>query len=208
MSALLLAQFAVLAALLGLTPGADWAFAISTGVRGRAIAPAIAGMATAYAVVVVAVALGLGALITHVPAALAALSSIGACYLLYLGLRMLTSGSQAHPLGDARVADRATAQFVRGLGVSGLNPKGLLLLVALLPQFTSPHGWAPQVQMLTLGAVHVGYTIVIQTGVALLARRLLRDRPRATRLVSGISAVAMLLIAAGILVEQFVHALG
>ncbi len=31
------------------------------------------------------------------------------------------------------------ATLVKGVAVSGLNPKGLLVFLALLPQFTNPH---------------------------------------------------------------------
>ena len=46
----LVAQFWTLAVLLALTPGADWAYVITAGLRARSIAPTLLGMLSAYGV--------------------------------------------------------------------------------------------------------------------------------------------------------------
>ena len=54
--------------------------------------------------------------------------------------------------GAAARTDRAT--LVKGIGVSGLNPKGLLVFLAVLPQFATPRGaWPLAVQLAVLGLV-------------------------------------------------------
>jgi threonine/homoserine/homoserine lactone efflux protein len=45
---------------------------------------------------------------------------------------------------------------VKGLCISGLNPKVFLLFLALLPQFTDPTGsWSIAMQMSALGMMHL-----------------------------------------------------
>lgn len=57
----MLTAFWVLSISLVLVPGADWAYAISAGMRDRAIAPAIGGMLLGYLTITAVVAAGVGA---------------------------------------------------------------------------------------------------------------------------------------------------
>src|SRR6266545_707588 len=115
-------------------PGPDWAFAISSGLRGRVL-PAAGGIVLGYWVMTLVVAAGVGAPVAASPAALTILTIIGGGYLIWLGGKIL-----AHPAspsaGDERARTGAWATVVQGVAVSGLNPKGLLIFVAMIPQFT------------------------------------------------------------------------
>ncbi|MET3450998.1 LysE family translocator [Curtobacterium sp. 1544] len=199
----LMLQFWTVALLLALTPGADWAYAIAAGLQPRSVVPSILGMVSGYVVVVVVVALGIGALVTEYPAALTILTVAGAAYLLYLGVSTLVArtgtvvAASDRPLGTS-----ARSRFLRGAGVSGINPKGVLLLLALLPQFVSPGGWPAPVQMGVLGSLHLIDCAVVYLLVALAARRILRSRPRASVVVTKVSGVLMMLIGLGLLAEQ------
>lgn len=198
------------AALLVCTPGADWAYAITAGLGGRTLMPSIVGILFGYAVVVAAVAIGLGALVAANPVLLDALTVGGALYLLWLGIGGLVRS--ARPLAaqaqTTTVVVSPVGSFLRGAGVSGFNPKGLLVLVALVPQFTTAHGaWTPAAQMLVLGGLFVGTCAVVYLAVAVLARRLLATRPRGTIVMARVSAVAMTLIGVSLLVERAVQLL-
>ncbi|MDR6971101.1 LysE family translocator [Leifsonia shinshuensis] len=189
------------AALLVLTPGADWAYAIAAGAGRRAVS-SVAGILSGYALVVVAVAVGVGALVAASPVLLGVLTVGGALYLVWIGLNGLLRRSV--PL--AEVTSRAGspwASFLRGAGVSGFNPKGLLVLVALVPQFTSPEsGWPPAAQMLLLGGLFVVTCAVVYSGVALLARFVLVSRPRSAAVVAKVSGAAMTAIGVALLIER------
>ena len=203
----LVLQFRVIAVLLTLTPGADWAFAIAAGLRARSVVPPVLGMLFGYAIVITVVAVGVGSLVTRYPVALTALTIAGACYLLWLG-----SAALIRPVGQVTASDQpiggsSARLFLRGAGVSGTNPKGLLLLLALLPQFISPHGWPPSAQMLVLGSLHLLDCAALYFPVALLARRVLRSRPRAAVLVTKISGTAMILIGTGLFIERILELL-
>jgi threonine/homoserine/homoserine lactone efflux protein len=203
MDTALMAQFWLVALLLALTPGADWAYAISAGLRARSVVPSVAGMASGYALVVTIVAVGAGAVVTAYPVTLTALTVIGSAYLLYLGVSTLTAKVQPITASDQPLGTGPLSQFFRGAGISGINPKGLLLLLALLPQFTSASGaWSSTAQMFTLGSLHVANCAVIYLGVALLAKQLLKSRPRASNAVVKVSGILMVLIGTSILVEQ------
>lgn len=200
----LLAQFWVVAVLLVLTPGADWAYLIAVATRARSATPALAGMLTGYALVGGVVAVGAGVVVTEHPLALTALTTAGSAYLIYLGVSTLLARVEAVAAGEQPTGARPASLYLRGLGISALNPKGLLLLMALLPQFTAPDGWPATAQMLVLGGLHVLDCALIYTGVALLARRLLGSRPTASVIITRVSGVVMTLIGAGILVESMV----
>ena len=56
--------------------------------------------------------------------------------------------------------------------------------------------------MLALGGLHLLNIAIVYTTVGLLARRLLRTRPRASSVVTRIAGIAMTVIGVGILIEQ------
>ena len=63
--------------------------------------------------------------------------------------------------------------------VSGLNPKALLLCLALLPQFTrSTAAWPVAVQIGALGAIQIVNCALVYSLVGVGAGLVLRRRPR------------------------------
>lgn len=186
-----------------LTPGADWAYAISAGLRHRSVVPAVSGMLAGHLAAAVVVAAGVGAMVARMPLALALLTAVGAAYLLWLGYRTLATPSTIRAAGTVDEAG-PWRNALSGFAVSGLNPKVVLLFLALLPQFARDHLPAPMwAQMLALSAIHLGLTAVVYFGVATSAKRVLRSRPVVARAVSRVSGVAMLVLGGLLLVEQF-----
>ncbi|MFC0110843.1 LysE family translocator [Kibdelosporangium aridum] len=192
------AAFLMIDLLLVLTPGADWAFTIAAGIRDRSVVPAVTGLVLGYAGHVVLVTAGLAALVAANPELLKVLTAVGAAYLIWTGGSVLLK--PARPTIDP-VLPSARRVALRGVGISGLNPKGVLLMVALLPQFVrADAAWPIAVQTATLGVVHMTLCAVIYLMVGLLARTVLGARPQAAMVVSRISGVAMVLIGASLLV--------
>ena len=112
--------------------------------------------------------------------------------------------SRARAGAERRGAGRAV--LVRGIGVSALNPKGLLLLLALLPQFTSPRGaWPLTVQLGFLGVVFMLSVAAFYLCLGSVARTILRARPGAARAVTRCSGAAMIVIGALLLAGRFAH---
>ena len=188
--------------LLVLVPGADWAYAIAAGLRDQSVLPAVAGLLAGYAGLTAVVAAGVVGLIARSPLVLAAATTLGAVYLLWLGITTLT-----RPPAPMAAAEHCSQPWARraakGAGVSGLNPKALLLFLALLPQFiTRGAAWPFAAQIALLGLVHTANCAVVYTSVGTAARRALRTRPAAARAVTRCSGAAMTAIAALLLAER------
>lgn len=86
----LLFAFWGLTTLLICTPGADWAYLISAGLRGRG-AQAVVGMVVGHFAIALAVALGLAAVVATHAWMLTVISVAGGLYLLWLGTSALQS---------------------------------------------------------------------------------------------------------------------
>ena len=188
--------------LLVLVPGADWAYAIAAGLRGSSVLPAVAGLLTGYVALTAVVAAGVAALLARWPLLLTTLTALGALYLLWLGISTLARPSA--PASESGEGVQSWArQALRGAGISGLNPKALLLFVALLPQFvTRGAAWPFAAQIVLLGLVHTANCGVVYTGVGTAARRVLRARPATTAVIARCSGAAMIVIAALLLTER------
>lgn len=197
-----LTAFWAVSLLFVITPGADWAYAISAGMRGRWVVPAVVGMLSGHLLVTLVVAAGVGSLIAGHPLALTLLTLAGCTYLLWLGANLLLS--PAVPQASASGAeDRGARWAFKGLCVSGLNPKVFLLFLALLPQFTDPQSsWPLPLQILLLGLVHLCSSLVIYLLVGYGAKAVLRTRPAAARVVGRLSGGVMIVIALGLIVGQ------
>ncbi|WP_418647577.1 LysE family translocator [Thauera butanivorans] len=199
------AAFWAVSFLFVITPGVDWAYAISAGVRGRIVVPAVAGLLAGHLLATVVVAAGVGGLVAGNPAALAVLTVAGAGYLLWLGIGMLRHPSTPHT--DPSFAAREPASWmhwsIKGICVSGLNPKVFLLFLALLPQFTDPAAaWPVPVQIVALGLVHAFSCGVVYLLVGFGAQAVLQARPAAADIVSRLSGAAMIVIAVLLFAEQ------
>lgn len=210
METALVLQFALTAGLFSLMPGADWAFAITAGLRSRSIVAPILGLASGYVVVVSVIAMGVGAVVASSPGILTALTVVGASYILWLGVSTLlgvTSGDGTLvAVTGTESADRSGSlrQYLHGMGVSGINPKGLMLLLALLPQFLTEGGWASGVQILLLGGIFILEILVVYSGVAVAARSLLRSRPRLSIAVSVASGLFLTVFGTWLLLDALV----
>ncbi|GEL96336.1 LysE family translocator [Cellulomonas composti] len=186
-----------------LAPGADWAYAISAGIRGGVIVPAVSGMLSGHLAATLLVAAGVWALVAGAPGTLTALTIAGGAYLLWLGYLTFTHPATPRESTDAVVGTSRSRWLWKGLGVSGLNPKVFLLLVALLPQFTSRTApWPVWTQISVLGLIHVATCAVVYVAVAATARRVLSTHPAAAKTVSRVSAVVMAGLGATLIVEQ------
>lgn len=203
MAASSVAAFWVVALLLIIVPGADWAFVIGTVLGGRPVLPAVSGLVLGYAGITIAVAAGVGAVVARTPTSLTALTVAGGLYLIWLGARTLARPGTG-PVAEAD-ADGSTGRsvLVRGLGVSGLNPKGLLVYLAVLPQFTTPRGpWPLTAQLGVLGLVFVLTCGAFYLSLGSAARRVLESRPGTARAITRVSGAAMVVIGVLLLAER------
>ena len=186
-----------------IAPGSDWAYAISAGLRGRVVLPAVGGLLAGHLAATLLVAAGVGALIAGEPGLLGGLTLVGGAYLLWLGFTTFTRPAAAPEAAEGVVESSRARWLWKGFGVSGLNPKVLLLILALLPQFTSTSApWPVWAQIVVLGLIHVATCAAVYLTVAVTARRVLSARPAAARVVSRTSAVFMTGLGVALIVEH------
>lgn len=197
-----LAAFWAVSFLFVITPGADWAYAISAGLKGRVVIPAVSGLLFGHLVATVIVAGGVGALVASNPVALSVLTVAGAGYLLWLGINLLLQPPVPH--ADETLGPVSKTRWaLKGFCVSSLNPKVFLLFLALLPQFTDTTApWPVPVQIMALGLVHALSCGVIYLLVGFGSQGVLKARPAAAHFVSRLSGALMIVIAGILLAEQ------
>ena len=199
-----IAAFWMLSFLFVITPGADWAYSISAGLRNRVV-PAVAGLLAGHLAATAVVVAGVGTLLAGIPIALTVLTVAGAAYLVWLGIGTLARPPAPMTGEDQQASGSCWRWAGKGAGVSGLNPKVFLLFLALLPQFTDPRSpWPIGAQIMLLGLVHVATCAVIYTGVGAGARAVLGTRPAAAKAVTRFSGAAMTGIGVILLVEQLI----
>ncbi|MFI7706370.1 LysE family translocator [Nonomuraea sp. NPDC049480] len=186
------------------TPGPDMLYVLarSLGQGARTGLTAVAGICSGYAVHTVLAAAGLAAALRAVPAALPAMRYAGAAYLVFLAVRTLMSLRRSAGLVVAPEQPKG-AVFRQSMITALLNPKGLLLYLALMPQFISPGTGVPLgIQLTVLGLLHVVNCALLYGLIAVAtarAGRALTGRPKAARRISAVSGTMLLVVAAATL---------
>lgn len=178
--------FLAAALVIAVSPGPGAVLSMLTGLRyGYAAAlRAIAGLQIALLLQLCVVALGLGAVLATSEAAFAVVKFAGAAYLIWLGVQKWRSPPE--PIGGdgegLRVQSRRQL-YAQGILVNLTNPKAIVFIAALVPQFIVPD--QPQwPQFAIIGATMVAVDTMVMSCYALLATRfrpLLRN-PRLLRL--------------------------
>jgi threonine/homoserine/homoserine lactone efflux protein len=188
-------------------PGPSVLFVVSRALAsGRRVAVwSIVGNALGEYVQVVAVAFGIGALAERSVAAFTSLKLVGGAYLVYLGaktFRQRRSLATALAAPPELTSDRRS--FAQGAIVGVTNPKTVVFLAAILPQFVDRAGGHVPNQILLLGLVFAVIAIVSDTTWALAAgrcRRWFARSPRRLELIGGAGGLAIVAIGAGLIVS-------
>ena len=180
------------------TPGPDMLFIASQALGGKGLAGlrATAGVCAGYGVHSLLVALGLAAIIAASPPLFELLRWIGVAYLAWLAFKLIRSAFKA---GGLQVqAHAGDAAFKRGFLTAVLNPKGMMIYFAILPQFMRADQSAA-LQALVLSAIFIGLCALVYALLSVVlastARRgAFSDRRR--RWVEGVSG-GLVAVAAG-----------
>lgn len=162
-----LLAFTAAAVLIVLLPGPDTLVVVRNLVRGGRgqAASTVLGVLSGLIVWVVTAALGLSAVLRASHDAYLALRIVGACYLVWLGVRSLRS--RGEPAAAPTGAGLLRTGYVGGLLTDILNPKVGVFFVTFLPGFVprgEPVGWFS----LLLGAIFIGLT-ALYFAIVLLA---------------------------------------
>src|SRR6185312_3982302 len=153
-----LAAFLLTSAVVIAIPGPSVLFAVGRALAaGRRVAVlSVIGNALGEYVQVIAVAFGAGALAEQSVAVFTTMKLIAGCYLIALGVRTFRRrreiaaalAAPVDPAGDARA-------FAQGLVVGATNPKTIVFLAAILPQFVTGTGAGIAPQIMFLGLLFV-----------------------------------------------------
>jgi threonine/homoserine/homoserine lactone efflux protein len=202
-----LLAFALTAFVVIVIPGPSVLFVVGRALgSGRRVAVlTVVGNALGEYVQVIAVAVGVGALAERSVTAFTALKLIGGAYLVYLGIRTFRERRSVAAAISASVAPRSDRRaFIEGATVGATNPKTVVFLAAILPQFVSRSAGDVPVQILVLGAVFATIAIASDTVWALAAggfRGWFSRSPRRLELVGGAGGLAIVAVGAGLLVS-------
>ena len=185
--------------LLNLTPGQDTFYILGRSIaQGTRMGVASAcGIAAGSLVHTAMAAVGLSALLATSAQAFTVVKLVGAAYLVYLGVRMLTAPGVASGLASGNGTDSARAAFREGALVNVLNPKVALFFLALMPQFIEPTSDTKVLAFLALGLTFVATGIVWCLVLAVWAgraRHLLTMHPPVLHGVSRIAGGLFILL--------------
>ena len=162
--------------IISLSPGAGAIASMSSGLQHgfwRGYWNAL-GLQLGLIVQIAVVAAGVGAILAASATAFLVIKWFGVAYLMYLAYRQW----RALPLDmsadtDARPPSRPLALILRGFLVNVSNPKALIFMLAVLPQFIDPH--QPLLaQYLIITATMVSVDLIVMAGYTGLASRVLR----------------------------------
>lgn len=145
---------------------------------------------------------GLVVIVASSATVLTTLTIAGAAYLMWLGWGVLRRPPTVGTSTEAMASSRGQI-MLKGAGISGLNPKALLLYFSLFPQFIDPTAdWPVAAQTGLLGALHMTGCALVYLAVGVLARSVLKTRPSAARAVTRVSGAMMIVIGGFLLVER------
>lgn len=190
--------YIVIISVLLVSPGPSVLLSINNGLNhGKKLAAVgVLGNVAAFQLLLIISATGLGAVILTFSELLIAIKIIGAGYLCYIGFKVYRS-----PVSKLNTDNSQSSLnyqpwliFKQAFGVTSLNPKALIFVSALLPQFISPTvSLMPQVVTLCIISALIHFTIYF--GYAALAakvKKLVRSE-KGRGLFNKISGVTFLI---------------
>lgn len=198
--------FCSIALLVTFTPGPAVLLAISNSLAvgpRRAMISSLGNAMGLFVVSGVAMA-GMGAVLATSATAFTGLKIVGALYLIYLGIKQLSSKASA--LADVKAASAAAnlhaapRLFSHGLTVALTNPKAILFFSALFPQFLM-HDAPVFGQFFVLTTTFVACALLSHVFYVFLARILKKQfaSPQRMRLFNYASGGVFVLLGLGLL---------
>ena len=178
--------FVVAACIIAISPGSGAVLSMSHGLAYgvRKTSATIFGLQAGLIVLLVIAGAGIGSLLLASEVAFTIVKTVGALYLVYLGLCQWRA-KVADPLAGATKVQGAQQsappslrqRFLTGFLTNITNPKGVIFMVAVLPQFITP-ARPMLLQLLILGVTMCAIDLVVMHSYAFLAsamQRFFRD---------------------------------
>lgn len=194
--------FFAAACLIAISPGSGAVLSMSQGLAYgvRAASATILGLQLGLLLILLIAGAGLGSLLLASETAFALVKVLGALYLIYLGWQQWRTDVAVPLAGGAAPAPSSwQRRCLTGFLTNATNPKGIIFMVAVLPQFLQP-GQPLAPQLLVMGATLVAVDVLVMHGYAASAsalRRLLRN-PRALRAQNRLFGGLLMAVGAGL----------
>ncbi len=169
--------FFLAACLIAISPGSGAVLSMSHGLNYgvRRTSATIPGLEIALVLILVIAGAGVGSLLVASEAAFNAIKFLGAAYLIYLGWSQWRAPVHIDEKQTFRPV-AATAWWQRamtGFLTNATNPKGIVFMVAVLPQFIN-HEQPLWLQLFLMALTIVAVDLVVMHGYAFAASRMQR----------------------------------
>ena len=167
--------------LIALSPGSGAVLAMSHGLSYgvRRTQATIFGLQAGLLIILLVAGAGVGSLLVASELAFSIVKTLGASYLIYIGWMQWrsTQGLAGDEVASSSAFEKSAKRlsprklFLTGLLTNVTNPKGILFMVAVLPQFINPLRplW---LQLLLMAITTVAVDLVVMHGYAYAASRL------------------------------------
>ena len=193
--------------LIAISPGSGAVLSMSHGLSYglRQTSPTIFGLQLGLLTILLIAGGGVGTLLIASEWAFSAVKILGACYLIYLGWSQWRSVGNGLDIGHAQGAAPLPwrQRVLTGFLTNATNPKGIIFMVAVLPQFLTeqrPLWW----QLAIMSATCIGVDLIVMHGYAASAsalRRWMRS-PEAMRWQNRVFGGLLMLVGAGLFFVQ------
>jgi homoserine/homoserine lactone efflux protein len=180
--------YVVTAIVFSLAPGSGTVNSISNGLSYgiRHSLSAIAGLQIGLAIHIILVGAGIGALVAQSALAFSVIKWVGAVYLIWLGIQKWRDRSSLSASQSTHQLSR-TSLMRKAVLINLTNPKSIVFLVALFPQFIDP-AQDQLTQLVVLGITTVVIDSIVMLGYTSLASQMGRFI-RSDRIMSKINKV-------------------
>jgi homoserine/homoserine lactone efflux protein len=163
--------FVIAGSLIAVSPGSGAVLSMSHGLAYgvKKASGTVFGLQLGLLLVLAIAGAGVGSLLLASEVAFAIVKTVGALYLVYLGIAQWRAKSGPHAPGQALAAHPTLRRRVlTGFLTNATNPKGILFMGVVLPQFIAPA--APLLpQLAILGATMITIDTIVMHGYAYLA---------------------------------------
>jgi homoserine/homoserine lactone efflux protein len=192
---------------IALSPGNGAILCMSHGLSYglRASTVTIMGLQLGVFAVLLISALGLGALLLASETLFITVKWIGAAYLAWLGIQLWQAPVQTNPDGIAKVAPMtAKNRFMLGFFTNVTNPKGIVFMVAVLPQFMNPQSSNRPLEIAIMALTMFVVDCLVMHGYAGLASKLARYfvDARAVRWQNRVFGAVLVAVGAAVLLVK------
>lgn len=201
-----LIAFVGVATILIILPGADMALITrnTLALGRRRTMSTIAGIGAGCVIHATASAFGLSAILATSATAFSVMKTIGAAYLVWIGIQSIRSaGAPPSPPSAAPQKHLGVGPFLQGFLTNLLNPKVAIFYLTFLPQFIAP-GEPVLKRSFLLASIHIVMGIVWLTAYAWFVDRLgaILTRPRVKAWLERVTGSVLIALGARLAWER------